>query len=276
VIERVASVDGSTQNHVSAKFMRLSASADLDLAERVVGSRLDLPAVGECRSMRSGTLALPESDSAALAALGSIELVDGGDVTVRAGGATMPLGTRAFPDVGDLVSGVFYTSPDAASELPAGTTYTLEGTGTSAIERFSLDVEAPAVPEDVRVGDVALTDGAMIEPGSPTVVRWRTPDAPRVQVGDRDDVVLVDVSSKSGALVRCAFKDSGEATLPASMFRAVAPGAMATLAVHRLRQRMFSAPGLDAGEVRFDLAVLGRISVGSDRAARAFEIQPSP
>src|SRR5512141_2542187 len=49
LIERTASVDGATQNHVSAKFMRLGSPADPDLAERVVGSRFDLPSAGTCR-----------------------------------------------------------------------------------------------------------------------------------------------------------------------------------------------------------------------------------
>ncbi len=52
LVERTVAGDGATQTNVSAKFMRLSTPLDPDLAERVVGSKLDLPAVGSCRPLR--------------------------------------------------------------------------------------------------------------------------------------------------------------------------------------------------------------------------------
>src|SRR5581483_7026210 len=80
LVERTAEADGSTQTNVSAKFMRMAVAADHTVAERVVGSQLDLPAVGRC-PVASAEGAEPATPS--LAALGSIELIDVGDVTIR-------------------------------------------------------------------------------------------------------------------------------------------------------------------------------------------------
>jgi hypothetical protein len=276
LVERVVSGDAATQTNVSAKFMRLSASADLELAERIVGSRLDLPAVGECAEMPSGDV---DEKTASLASLGPIELVDVGDVALRIrGGAdpgapvvpSMPLAARAFPDVGDLVSGVFYTSRDAESDLPADATYALEGTGSAQIDRFSIEAEAPPAPEDVRVGDAPLREGIALAPGAASTVQWR-PATPAA--GARGDLVVIDVRDASGAVVRCAFKDEeGNATLPASALHGAAPGGpidTASIAFHRIRRRSFylgrpstfGGSGIDMGEIRFDLSVIGRVKV---------------
>jgi hypothetical protein len=185
-----------------------------------------------------------------------------GDLTLKAGAARMPLAVRAFPDVGDLVSGMFYTSPDTAPELPAGGTYTLEGTGAGLIDRFAIDVEPPPALEDVRVGGFILGDGMPLDVGAPVSVRWRVPEGPKAS-----DVVVVDVSSQAGASVRCSFRDEGYGVLPAWVVGNAAP-ANATVTVHRLRQRAFASPGVDAGELRFDVAVMGRVVVASAAPAQ--------
>jgi hypothetical protein len=254
LIERTTSVDGSAQTNVSAKFMRLGTPVDPDLAERVVGSRLELPAAGSCRRAEADTTAH------ALGALGAIELIDVGDVTLRAGASRMTLAARAFPDVGDLVSGVFYTSRDAASDLPTGAVYTLEGTGSAQVDRFAIEAEAPTSPDDVRVAGAALGDAPSVVAGA-TAIRWRAPTA--ADKG-REDLVIVDVAAESGASVRCAFRDEGRGVVPAWVWSADALGALpttATVGVHRVRERSFSVGGLDAGAVRFDLAVVGRVNV---------------
>jgi hypothetical protein len=167
--------------------------------------------------------------------------------------------------VGDLVSGVFYTSPDAASDLPAGAGYIVDGSGSAAVDHFSIEADAPAAPEDVRVGGVPLSEGITLEDGVPAPLRWRGGDA------TGSDLVFIDVTGASGAAVRCAFKDAGEATVPGALLRAPqlgGVGATATLAFHRVRRRGFAPDtigpaGLDAGEIRFDLSVVGRATLAA-------------
>lgn len=261
LVDRVAA-DGATQTNVSAKFMRLSGAADPEAAERIVGSRLDLPPIGEC-------VVLSDEDSGSdIASLGSIELLDVGDVTLRAGGSPLALAPRAFPDVGALVSGVVYTSRDAQTELPAPATYVIETTGSQALDAFALEAEAPSAPEDVRLAGEELDPAhpAVIPEGNGLSVRWRAAPTPH------DELIYVDVASPTnGAAVRCAFNDTGDATIPASLLRSDTFGplpASASVGVHRVRLGSFGlstpagAPAaIDLGEVRFDLGVVGRISI---------------
>lgn len=260
VIERVVSGDGAPLTNVSAKFIHLGATANSELAERLVGSRLDLPAEDECIAIAPGASA----PAATLAALGPIELIDVGDVNLHTRGSSMPLAARAFPDIGDLVSGVFYTSRDAANDLPVDASYVLEGTGSAQIDRFAIEVDAPAALEGVRIGDAALADGVTLEEGAPVTIRWGAPRAQRTAQSERGDVIMVEIGARGGA-IRCAFADDGEAVLPASVLGRDALGERtqaATIGVHRIRQRSFGAAGFDTGEIRFDLAVVGRATIG--------------
>ena len=253
LVERSAAGSAAPQTNVSAKFMRLPAAADVDLAERVVGTPFDRPPAGGCMALGAA------ADDPALGSLGPIELLDVGDVTVRTGEDAMPLAARAFPDVGDLVFGVFYTSRDAASELPAPARYAFEGSGSTLIDRFSFEADAPSGPEDVRIGDVELSEEIVLEEGVAAALTWRADDP-----ATADDRVYVDVIAASGSAVRCGFRDTGRGVLPGSALRAQALGSLpagVTVAVRRVREVPFSAPGVDFGEVRFDLSVIGRATV---------------
>ena len=240
-VDRVVTADGAIQSNVSAKFMRQAAGSDREATERLVGARLDLPNLGECRTFGGA------DDAATLAAMGPTELLDVGDVTIRASGATIPLAARAFPDVGGaLVSGVFYSSRDRASDLPTASRYELDVSGGSSAGRFSAEFDAPAPPEEVTLTEL---DPAGEPHGAR--LRWQ-PGA---------DVVYVDVASPaSDVVVRCLFPDSGEATVPAQILAVFAsPTASLETTVHRLRRASFVAAGVDSGEVRFDLAVVARL-----------------
>ena len=256
-IER-ASTEGTTRTSVAARFMRVTPSADVAVAEQVVGPTLELPAAGRCASLGAASeLVAPAPGTT------SIDLLDVGDVSLAAGGTepSMALATRAFPDLGELVSGVFYTSRDATTELPAPARYVVRGTGSAAIDKFAIEADAPAAPEDVRVGDAPLGELPTLEEGAPTHVRW----ASGARGAHEGDLVVVDVTSPGGTGTRCAFADTGEGVLPASALGAATASlgadGRATVTVHRIRREAFSAPGLDAGEVRFDLAVAGRATV---------------
>jgi len=260
LVERVAASDGATQTNVSAKFMRVSASADPELAERVVGSRLDLPAaLPGCMIVPSGGA---DEVAPSLVALGRVVLMDAGDdVSIKTGDEVIPLDRRAFPDVGGAVFGQFYTSRDATSAIPAPAKYVLESSGSAEMDRLAIEAEAPAAPEDVLVAEQLLADGVTLQEGTGAQVHWRSGEA-----GSRD-LVYVDVNSTAnGATVRCAFHDVGEGSIPASFLRSEALGsfpAAATVAVHRVRKSSIGAPGIDDGEMRFDLGVVGHATLGA-------------
>jgi len=262
LVERTAADGNFVQTNVSAKFMRLGSNADPDVAERVVGgSWLDLPPVDECRAL---TAFVGADEAPALSDLGSIELLDVGDISITAESTSMPLATRAFPDVGGLVSGVFYTSRDARSDLPAPGRYVLESTGSTMLERFSVGAEAPANPESVRVGNVDLAEGVMLEEGSATNLHWRVGETLSETRKHENDLVYVDLTAPSGIGIRCTYKDSGEAVMPAFVTASKAWGtlpAAVTISLHRIRQGQFVASGIDDAELRFDFSVVGKATI---------------
>jgi hypothetical protein len=89
-------------------------------------------------------------------------------------------------------------------------------------------------------------------------VHWRPEAASR-------DLVYVDIdSARTGVIVRCAFADTGEGVVPGSLLEPSVLGpfsSSASFAVHRVRLGSFAASGIDVGEVRFDLATIGRATL---------------
>ena len=261
--------DGKTaQTNISAKFLRAPVAADSEAVARVVGSELDLPAVGECMIVPAWDDGLTD-----VSADGPIELFDVGDVTIRTPAGEISLAARAFPDVGDRVSGMFYTSPDAARDLPAPGKYTLESSGLPGVDRFVIETEAPAAPAGVMIAGDPLTEGVELVAGDAIDVSWRAapPDGSRAADAPGDDLAYVEIVAENGVAARCAFEDRGRATLPASLLTDSAFGPLpmaATLAVHRVRQGTFQVTAIDVGEVRFDLSVSAGVTVRSGRLAR--------
>jgi hypothetical protein len=301
VVERLRAGDAS-QTTVSAKFMRHAATraaasastGGLEAAERLVGTRLMLPAAGECVNVAHLEEVDAEEAARSTSFEGDVELIDVGDVALvtdlafgpalGVSDASQPsrsvvrLAPRAFPDVGDLVSGVFYTSPDAGASLPAPAHYAIESSGAAAVDRFVLSADAPAEPGDVHVAGAPLSPSATASSSKPLARRggdlhlsWGRGPAVAAQPGDRaGDRVYVDVQAEAGAVHRCTFDDTGEAILPG----AIVDGTSIAVAVHRLREVSMPMPadamvdgddGLadEAGRavVRFDLAVVGRVDV---------------
>jgi hypothetical protein len=276
---------GVSRASVSAKFMRV-APADRQLAEDVVSARAVVPAPGECATLSSLeglgvtrlAAALEGADAGAVpqGSIGegfNVELLDVGDVSlvVHEGDHTpqalVPLSPRAFPDVGDLASGVFYTTPDATVPLPQPATtsaYELTSSGATAVDAFLLDVGSmPERPSDLSVDGVEI-DGALSAPVDAShelTLGWRKSDA---------ELIYVDVLG--AAAFRCSFADAGSAVLPSGVLSEADRGADITVAVHRVTERLVqlrrsadTAADVDLegaeARVRFDLASAIRLSV---------------
>ncbi len=237
----------SVRAHVSARFMRLGGGLDAELAERVVGSPLVLPPEGSCRWHEPlATGLLPES-----ARQGSIELLDVGDIVVRAGPSTLPLAPRAFPDVGDMVSGVVYTSRERSADLPVGASYLIETTGSARIEEFRLKVEAPQAPAEVRIAEQDLEDDELqAVADEPLALGWQAGDR---AAGDRIYVDITPLGPSATRPLRCALADTGSAEIPAEYLEG--QSAVAEVAIHRFRQTVVSLSAIDEAVVEFDFAV---------------------
>jgi hypothetical protein len=306
---------GSTRTNVSAKFVRLGDS-DRDAIDRVIGGRPNLPAVGECVPLRELDWAARPGEPRALeggnedvrsvadlvrqldgyrgfeGVRGGLELLDVGEVILRvhdsskvygdAERADLWLAPRAFPDVGEVVSGVFYTSPDASQPIAVPAHYTVSGTGSASADPFVLELSAPAALDELTVQGTRLShrgpssepdlerahvdQGITVHPGRDLVLAWGSSTGP-------SDVVYVDVGGVDPH--RCTFIDDGHAILPGTLLTPhdVGSASQSTelqLSVHRfreLREPIAASESRDPNEepamalVRFDLARTVRLEL---------------
>lgn len=254
------------RSHVSARFLKVSG-LDPQAADEVVGGGTAVVNAPEGCVFR-------EADATAVPDEGTIELLDVGEIVVHAlrsdlPDVSLPLAARAFPDVGELVSGVVYTSRDESTALPEAGTYVIETSGSPAVEEFSLRLDAPAAPEGVRLGGIDLEQGEamLLSPGEPLGVSWVAGD-------DETDRIVVELASldpsslsggasgqDGGASVSCVFADQGQAVVPAA-FTAFAEGSEVLVVVRRYRRRGVKLPAVDEAYVDFDFAVTARVVVG--------------
>jgi hypothetical protein len=254
-VERVSTpgAEHPLVTNISAKFMKFSSATDPDVAAQILGLSLELPAIGTCSVKPSAEEPAP-ADLGTTGSKGSIELLDVGDVSVRAGARRTSLAARAFPDVGDVVSGMFYTSHDVDSDLPGRSRYVFESTGTSG--ELKVEAEAPATLEGVQVGRADLAGSPHLSRGEAVVVRW--------EPGTFGDRIYIDLASSDGDRARCAFADNGEAAIPSDVVHAVLENeGLLTLGVHRVRETEFTSDHVDFGQIRFDLSIVGPIVLDS-------------
>lgn len=316
---------GATRTNVSAKFVRVG-DTDRDAIDRVIGGRPALPGVGECvplreldwaaRSGEPRSLDGSTDEARTLADLlqkldgsrgfegvrGGLELLDVGDVILRVhdasnahgdgDGADLWLAPRAFPDVGEVVSGVFYTSPDASRPIPVPARYAVSGTGSASADPFVLELSAPSALDELTLDGASLPrtvqsaepgldlvqpeQGIVVRAGRDLVLAWSAATG-------ASDLVYVDIGGAEPH--RCTFIDDGHAILPGGLLAAhdTDPAAQSTelqLSVHRfreLREPVTTNETRTANEepstalVRFDLARTVRLELaapGVESAAR--------
>jgi hypothetical protein len=232
VIER--SVDATEGAHAesSARFVRVTAPASVDDALQTIGASLELPVRGTCASLTSLAGRTRRSETTPV-----VELVDVGAVWLEADGVETHLSPRQVPDITDVVSGVVYARATEAALLPSATRYVVHVAGGQDLAPLNVSALAPDDPSAVGISG---EDGhGSVVASSPTVDLAWTPDG-------SDDVLYVDVRPQG---VRCAFGNVGHAAISTLFFDDTG-----TLVIHRLRREPLRAPGIDAGEVRFDFA----------------------
>jgi hypothetical protein len=245
-VQRTASLGAQvTTTHVAARFVRVSGGFDFDTAERIVGTgELDASAAYGC-AWRDGSASAPAAD-------GAIELLDVGDIVLHAGGDHLALAPRAFPDVGEVVSGVVYTSRDGSADLPDATTYAFEI--SSQGDAFTVRAEAPAAPRGLRLGGSSLLEGegVAILAGEPIDIAWDASAA-----ADEDRIYVTVSDDDDGQAFSCVFPETGHAMIPANLL-AFAPGTELDVMIHRHRRAAIDAPQvglMDQAVVDFDFAV---------------------
>ncbi len=239
VVERVTD-EGSVRTSAAAKFF-LASDADVHTAERFIGALPTVPPERECVAQPTIATNVPQDLA--------IDLLDVGDVTIdatprnagRPDVARMLLSARAFPDIGEMASGIFYTSPDAELDLAAPAHYRVSTVEESAPTTVVIDGFAPSPPH--------IAVPRTFVPGRDLEVGWSKPS--QEDVGYVSEVYIDFVGARS---FRCSFLDEGVAVLPAEITREANADGAATVVVHRVVRQ--SAVGALSDGTAYDAVIL--------------------
>ena len=188
---------------------------DRPVIEALVGQAAagaPLLAIDTC--VRQGSAGMPMAELPALKPASWIQLLDVGNLELRAGGLSLPLQIRLLPAVIEATRGVRY---DAAVErgrtFLASGPLAVSGTGGDGVAAFSAQV---AVPRPVRITLVGETppEGGLVRGlrAGELHVRWGSADASA-------DLELLAGSetSQEPVWLRCRPKDDGAFTLPVDL-----------------------------------------------------------
>lgn len=299
IVDQVATRHGA-RTRVSARFVRVSGGIDQAAAEQVIGA----PRFDASSPLGCGPL---DGEEPMASAGGSIELLDVGELllhyldhasgraddhepTPPSAALVFPLAARAFPDVGELVSGIVYTSRDGDEAIPFGGRFAIESSGSPYLDGFTVTVDAPRPLSGVSLASGALRAGStedgvegvdelidFMVAGDDLALAW---DAGQLALGDR---IYVDVTpseidpQRMARTVRCVFEDDGEAAVPAALI-GHRPGTVLDVEIHRHRRTVpdevtssghsgsVAGVALEEAVVDFDFAVAARVVVADDVA----------
>ena len=256
-----------------AQFVILPSDADVHDTLGAAGLRAQLPEHAGCVDL----LAAEAAANARRAPNGlryslrePLELLEAGDVSIRAGDMLTRLALNSFPPSGSA-SGVIYTTPDQSAEpLPPDENYAIRATGSSSIPPISIAGRAPLALTDVTVGGQPLerpapsaaggvgTDPALEAVGAPL------PPAPQAAplsmtagqplditwgVGAAGDRIYVEIADAEHSLA-CAFPDEdGAGTVPGTLTAQLRSESASSvrLSVHRVREAVQPDTTLEEG-----------------------------
>ena len=246
-VERSTSVSGDqNRGGALAGFVRMPGHVDARALMSLVGLDPNLPELGRCTSSTDHKASQP------LSGLGTIELLDAGDVALEAEGLRTTLAPRAFPTVTDSISGVMYTTRDrSADSLPAHARYSMQVAGSADIAALALSATAPSIVDGATIGGIPLAELENVSIKQPLDLTWT--------VGNPGDLLYVQLVAQDGSVTSvCGFKDDlGAATVPANTFAGLGAG---YLAVRRVRLQEFRGVGIDRGQLRFDFELTANVS----------------
>jgi len=231
-----------------ASFARIPATVDTTTALELIGLDAQLPDLNRCAVRDAG-----RDPSTPLSPFDRVELLAAGNVSVVVGSEETVLAPRVFPTVTDMISGVVYTTRDLAAEpLPAGQAYVIRTGGSPELDPLELGVDAPQEPASVAVGGVPLAELQSLAVSHGLEVTW--------EGGDAGDIVYVELSAEGVPCTVCAYDDApGVGSVPAEAFAGSGEG---RIAVHRVRSRVFEAPDIERGELRFDFEIAADVTYG--------------
>ncbi len=122
---------------------------------------------------------------------------------------------------------------------------------------MALEGRAPGPLDHLYVGGFALRAEPIAVPREDLTITWQPPAG--------GDLVYVELASAEDGLlerVRCTFPNDGRAVIGAAV---LPKAASQSISIHLIHREDVGAPGLDRGEIRFDLATSGPLRFESPR-----------
>jgi len=249
-IERVedASHEETPSASAMAEFVILPAELDARETLDAAGLRTSLPERPGCvevslgegvtrdaavRALRDRTNALQRTATVQRRGVpAQLELLDAGEVNIRADGMVTRLALNLFPASGSA-GGVIYTTPDQSAEpLPAGTNYAISASGSGFVPRLDIRGNAPAALRDVTLGGAPLDRAATFTSAQPLDFTWAE--------GEASDRVYVELA-RGQTEVLCTFADEdGSGSVPSALTAKFPSDADVRISVHRVREAVRS------------------------------------
>jgi hypothetical protein len=228
----------------TAQFVRYTAM-NQDQVARLLALPLDpsrdLPGVDRCKtydlSVDAEVAKEPEEQ-------GNVELLEAGDLQVQTQQQQIVLAPKHFPGLLPFISGVVYSEAQAGLVELAGRVRA-SSQGGETVGSFSAQTASPALPRIAGIGDTEPSQIAPLRKDSDLTVRWQASDA---VAGDVTYLELRFSRNKKDFALRCQLQDDGLFDVPQSMLAEVS--GKVTLELARLRRTLFTASGLDQGELR--------------------------
>jgi hypothetical protein len=224
-----------------AQFVILPSDADVHDTLSAAGLHSQLPERMGCMDLAAAEVTSARESTGARGARGSasalrytlrepLELLEAGEVSIRAGEMLTRLALNSFPPSGSA-SGVIYTTPDqSADPLPPDENYAIAATGSGTIPPLSIAGRAPGSLGEITIGGLPLERVQQIVAGQALDITWAEGAA-----GDR---VYIELADNEHSLA-CTFPDEdGSGTVPAvltAQLRENGPSAI-RLSLHRVRE----------------------------------------
>lgn len=246
----------AAQLTATAQFVRYSAMGREQVV-RLLALPLDpghdLPALDRCRT-HDLSIDLAEDAAMETEEQGYVELMEAGDLEVKANGHRVILLPRHFPGLLPFISGVVYSEAQTTLLSDRAHPVDTSSRGGESVGAFAARVESPQLPVLNRLAGQGPTPNLVLQGGKPLDLSWQAPS----RQGKR--VTYLELRFSHGErhqVLRCRLKDDGAFQVPASHLTQ-ARGRM-TLSLNRMQRASFSAPGLEHAELRVsvqDTAVL--------------------
>ena len=248
---------GSALLTATAQFVRYSAM-DREQVVRLLALPLDpshdLPGLDRCQTY---DLSIDLAEDAAMETeeQGYVELMEAGDLEVRAQGRTVTLLPRHFPGLLPFISGVVYG--EAQTTLLSGDTHLVDTSsyGGESVGGFAAKVDSPKLPTLTRLAGQGPSGAVTLHGDKSLTLNWQ----PSGTATD-NEVTYLELRyslGKRDQVLRCRLQDDGKFEVPTTELSR-ARGRV-NLGLSRMRRTSFSAAGLAHAELRVsvqDTAIL--------------------